>query len=70
MPGVGGQRSYLPHYAAGKVSVASLPVSATKINIDAIARVPGTTTMLAGGYPHASGNQGSGVISVPLRYGS
>ncbi len=68
MPGVDGQKSYLLHYANGKLSVASLPVSASKIDVDAIARIPGTTSMLAGGYTHASGNQGGGVVSVILQY--
>lgn len=70
MPGVGGQRSFLLHYANGRLTQATLPVPSTKINVDAIAHIPGTRDLLAGGYTHASGNQGNGVVSVLLQYGS
>lgn len=59
---------YLLHYANGTPTKARLPVPATKINVDAIARIPGTRDLLAGGYTHASGNQGNGVVSVLLAY--
>jgi len=70
MPGVGGQKSFLLHYANGTLTKATLPVSASMINIDAIAHVPGTRDVLACGYTHASGNHGNAVVAVLLAYGS
>jgi hypothetical protein len=70
MPGVDGQQSHLLHYAGGHLTQATLPVSASKINVDAIARIPGTADMLAGGDTHAASNPGTGVVSVLLQYGS
>jgi hypothetical protein len=70
MPGVDGQQSYLLHYADGKLAPVTLPVSSSRINIDTVALIPGTTIMLAGGYTHAAGNDGSDVVSVLLEYGS
>jgi hypothetical protein len=40
------------------------------IDIDSVALIPGTTNVLAGGSTHASGNDGSDVVSVLLEYGS
>lgn len=68
MPGAGGQKSFLLHYAHGTLTPATLPVPASKINVDAIARIPGTRDMLAGGYTHASGNQGASIVAVLLAY--
>jgi hypothetical protein len=70
MPGTDGQKSSLLHYSGGKLTPVSLPVSASKINIDSVALIPGSTNMLAGGYPHAAGNDGNDVVSVLLQYGS
>jgi hypothetical protein len=69
MPGVDGQPSYLLHYSDGNLTPVALPVSSTKIDIDAVALIPGTTDLLAGGYTHAASNQGSNVTAVVYRYG-
>jgi hypothetical protein len=70
MPGVDGQTSYLLHYSNGRLSTVTLPVPSSKINIDSVALIPGTTEILAGGYTHAAGNDGNDVVSVLLEYGS
>jgi len=70
MPGVDSQRSYLLHYANGKLTPAALPTPSSMINVDAITRIPGTRDLLAGGYTHARNNQGGNVVSVLLQYGS
>ncbi len=68
MPGPLGGPSHLVHYAAGKLTAASLPVGAQYIYVDSIARVPGTTQQLAGGFTHAKGNPGRNIAAVLLQY--
>lgn len=70
MPGFDGQKSYLLHYANGTLAPATLPVPSSKINIDSVAPIPGTTEMLAGGFTHTAGHDGDNVVSVLLQYGS
>jgi hypothetical protein len=70
MPGVGGQKSYLLHYSVGHLTTASLPVSASKIEVLAISQIPGTTGVLGGGYTHAANTPGANVVAVILQYGS
>jgi hypothetical protein len=68
MNGPVGGTSHLVHYAAGRLAPASLPFSAPKITIVSVAHVPGTTQQLAGGYTHASGDRGTNVVAVLLKY--
>jgi hypothetical protein len=68
MDGPAGGTSFLVHYAAGKLTKAALPVSAPKITIGAVGRIPGTAAQLAGGFTHAAGDRGTGVVAVLLRY--
>jgi hypothetical protein len=66
---VGGPGS-LVHYAGGKLIKATLPVGAASITVGSVARVPGTTQQLAGGFTHAPGNLGAKVVAVILQYSS
>jgi hypothetical protein len=68
MDGPVGGTSFLVHYAAGKLTKATLPVSAPKITIEAVGRIPGTAAQLAGGFEHAPGDRGTGVVAVLLQY--
>jgi hypothetical protein len=68
MPGAAGAPSYLVHYAAGKLTKATLPASAQSINVESAARIPGTTQALAGGFTHAQNNPGLNVVAVILQY--
>jgi hypothetical protein len=68
MPGFGGQRSYLLHYSAGHLIPATLPGGAARIDVESVSHVPGTAQVLAGGFRHAAGNPGTGVVSVILQY--
>jgi hypothetical protein len=68
MPGVLGAPSSMVHYTAGKLIKVKLPVAAQNINIVSIARIPGTAQQLAGGFTHASGNNGANVVAVILQY--
>jgi hypothetical protein len=70
MPGTDGQKSYLLHYSGGTLAPVTLPASSSMIDIDSVALIPGSTNVLAGGYTHAAGNQGSDVVSVLLEYES
>lgn len=58
----------LVHYTDGRLIQATLPVNATTISVDSVARIPGTTQQLAGGFTHASNNLGLKVVAVILRY--
>ncbi len=49
MPGAGGQKSYMVHYAAGRLTPATLPGSSRGIDVGSVSRVPGTRDQLAGG---------------------
>jgi hypothetical protein len=68
MDGPFGGTSYLVHYAGGKLTKAAVPVSPATLTIRSVARVPGGTQQLAGGFTHASGNRGSKVVAVILQY--
>ena len=70
MSGPFGGPGFLVHYAAGKLTKATLPVSAATIMIGSVARVPGTTQQLAGGFTHAASNRGVRVVAVILQYSS
>jgi hypothetical protein len=68
MPGFDGQRSYLLHYSAGHLTKAVLPGGATRIDVESVAHIPGTTQVLGGGFGHAAGNPGTGVVAEILQY--
>ncbi len=68
MPGVGGQQSFVVHYSAGKLTKAILPIPATKVVVNSIARVPGTVDQIAGGLQHAANLPGDNVVGVVLEY--
>jgi hypothetical protein len=48
---------------------ASLPHGPGGISIEAVALIPGTTDLLAGGDTHASDKPGTNVVAVLLQYG-
>lgn len=68
MDGAFGGTSWLVHYAGGKLTKAAVPVSPATLTIGSVARVPGGTQQLAGGFTHASGNRGAKVVAVILQY--
>lgn len=67
MPGEGGQKSFLLHYSAGHLTSVALPGGSFRITIDTVALVPGTSSLLAGGFTHAFANPGANVTSVLLQ---
>ena len=71
MPGVDGQKSYLLHYTPGHpLTQASLPYGPNGISIEAVALIPGSTGLLAGGDIHAADKPGTNVVAVLLQDGS
>jgi hypothetical protein len=68
MPGSGGERSYLVHYTAGRLVKAPLPAGPARIDVESVSHIPGTAGVLGGGFTHAPGNPGAGVVAVILQY--
>ena len=68
MPGFAGRPSFMVHYSAGRLSQAALPGGASKINVESVSRIPGTADVLGGGFTHAPGNPGAGVVAVILQF--
>ena len=69
MPASGARASYLLHYSSGKLTSVALPTGPRQINVESVARVPGTAIMLGGGFTHAVNNPGKSVQAVVLQYG-
>lgn len=69
MPASGARASYLLHYSSGKLTSVALPAGPRQINVESVARVPGTAIMLGGGFTHAVNNPGKSVQAVVLQYG-
>ena len=55
-------------YSAGHLTVAPLPGGPDKILVNAVALIPGTTSVLASGDTHAAGNPGIDVVAAVLQY--
>lgn len=70
MPGVLGAPSYLVHYAAGQLTRVKLPAGVQLINVESVARIPGTAQALAGGFTHTRSAPGTNlnVVAVILQY--
>ncbi|MGH3259435.1 MAG: hypothetical protein ACRDOU_29225 [Streptosporangiaceae bacterium] len=56
--------------SAGRLTPAGLPGGPYRINVVAVALIPGTTDLLGGGEAHAYANPGSNVVAVILQYGA
>ena len=69
MPASGARPSYLLHYSGGKLTSVALPAGPRQINVESVARVPGTAIMMGGGFTHAVNNPGKTVQAVVLQYG-
>jgi hypothetical protein len=67
MNGPEGGTSYLVHYAAGKLTKAAVPVNPATLTITSVARIPGTSEQLAGGYTHPTDNR-TATSGVLLEY--
>jgi hypothetical protein len=70
MPGYDGQKSYLVHYSDGRLTEAALPGGPDRIDVVAVALIPGTTDLLGVGDTHAYETPGTDVTDVILQYGT
>jgi hypothetical protein len=68
IPGADGEHSYLLHYSGGHLT--NVPFSPTKLDLLSISQVPGSTSVLAGGYAHPPNNPGINPVAVIAEYGS
>ena len=68
MPGVDGQKSYMVHYAAGKLTPATLPGSTRGTEVVSVSRVPGTRDQLAGGDTFTAASPGVNQVARIFMY--
>ena len=64
----GGSDSHLLHYSGGRLTTAAVPGGPSRTNIATVARIPGTSKVLAGGFMHAANNTGAGDAGVLLEF--
>jgi hypothetical protein len=65
----GGTIASFMHYSSGHLTVTSLPVASDKIDLQAVAGIPGTAGAIAVGFTHSASNLGSAVVGVILQQG-
>lgn len=65
----GGTIASFMHYAGGHLSVTQLPVASDKIDLQAVAGIPGTAGAIAVGFTHSASSLGSAVVGVILQQG-
>lgn len=65
----GGTIASFMHYAGGQLSVTQLPVASDKIDLQAVAGIPGTAGAIAVGFTHSASSLGSAVVGVILQQG-
>ncbi len=70
MPGYDGHPSYLLHYSDGRLTEAALPGGPYRIDVVAVALIPGTADLLGAGNTHAYATPGTDVTGVILQYGT
>ena len=65
----GGTIASFMHYSSGHLTVTGLPVASDKIDLQAVAGIPGTAGAIAVGFTHSASNLGSAVVGVILQQG-
>jgi hypothetical protein len=65
----GGTIASFMHYSGGHLTVTGLPVASDKIDLQAVAGIPGTAGAIAVGFTHSASNLGSAVVGVILQQG-
>jgi len=64
----GGSDSHLLHYSGGRLTTAAVPGGPSRTDIATVARIPGTSEVLAGGFMHAANNTGVDDAGVLLEF--
>jgi len=64
-----GQQSYLLHYSGGHLTQAGLPGGTSRMTVQDVALIPGTSAVLGAGESHAYQKPGTDVVAVLLQYG-
>jgi len=67
-PTISGSDSRLLHYSGGRLTTAAVPGGPSRTNIATVARIPGTSEVLAGGFMHAANNTGVDDAGVLLEF--
>ena len=65
----GGTIASFMHYSGGHLSLTNLPVASDKIDLQAVAGIPGTAGAIAVGFTHSATSLGSAVVGVILQQG-
>ena len=68
MPGVLGQKSFMLHYTAGKLTPVALPGNPRAISVVSVSRVPGTGAQLASGSTFKAAQPGVNQVAIILQY--
>lgn len=56
------------HYSGGHLTQAVLPGGPSKITLDTVALIPGTSDLLGGGDTHSASDPGTDVVGVIAQY--
>jgi hypothetical protein len=64
----GGSDAHLLHYSGGRLTTAAVPGGPSRTRVATVARIPGTSEVLAGGFTRAAGNAGLNSTGVLLEY--
>lgn len=67
-PGVQSQKSFMLHYARGKLTSVALPGNPRAISVVSISRIPGTATQLASGSAFKASQPGTDQVAIILQY--
>jgi hypothetical protein len=67
-PGVDSQKSFMLHYAAGKLTSVALPGNPRAISVVSVSRIPGTGTQLASGSTFKATQPGTNQAAIILQY--
>ena len=68
MPGVDGEKSFIVHFAAGKLTPVALPGNSRAISVVSVSRIPGTAAQLASGSTFKASQPGVNQVAILLQY--
>ena len=68
MPGVDGEKSFIVHFAGGKLTPVALPGNSRAISVVSVSRIPGTAAQLASGSTFKASQPGVNQVAILLQY--